>query len=432
MTYEEVLLYIKECTKFGCKLGLERINEILKRLGNPEQKFRAIHIAGTNGKGSTSAMLGQILQQAGFRTGRYNSPHLVSYRERYTINGSMITKAQLAAKITKLKPVIDQVLADGFGAPTEFEVGTALAFQFFADEGVDWAIIEVGMGGRFDATNVLQPALSVITHIALDHQEYLGDTLEKIAFEKAGIIKTGVPVVIGLQEPSIRDYFVRCAQSRQAPCLAMDAGQLVNMVIGEGGTQIEFDSPSFGRFAVQLALCGVHQAENASNAIGAVEMLNQSGQLRINRDILIEGLNKTRWPGRFERINTSSGLKLYLDGSHNPDGARALVRTIKAVFPGQKVDLLVGILNNRPLAEMAGILGEIARQVIVTRVPDPKSASPDELGPCFEAVGLTVVCEPDPANAMQLLLKSDNPVAVATGSLYLAGLLRGLLLNIGD
>lgn len=432
MTYEEALGYIKECTKFGLKLGLERIGEILKRLGNPHQRFRTVHIAGTNGKGSTSAMMDQIFRQAGIRTGRFNSPHLVSYRERYNINGIMISKDRLAWEITRLKPIIDQVMADGLGAPTEFEVGTALAFQYFAAEKVEWAIIEVGMGGRFDATNILQPALSIITHIALDHQEYLGDTLEKIAFEKAGIIKTGVPVVIGVQEPSVREYLIQCAKDRQAPYLAMDAAQLTKVVVNENATQIDFNSPYFGVFGVQLALCGIHQGENALNALGAIEMLNRTGQIRIAREILREGLATTQWPGRFERIDMTSGLKLYLDGSHNPDGARALVRTFKAVYPGEKVDLLIGILNNRPLSEMAEILSEIARRVIVTRVPDPKSASPDELGAYFEAAGLPVILKPDPQQALQLLVKTNHPVALATGSLYLTGLLRGILMNIGD
>jgi len=430
-TYEEALQYIKECTKFGMKLGLDRIREILRRLGHPEQRFRSIHIAGTNGKGSTSALLDSILRQAGYRTGRYNSPHLVTYRERFNVNGEMIAKAQLAQVIEQIKPVLEAVEADGFGAPTEFEVGTAIAFQHFANEAVDVAVVEVGMGGRFDATNVLTPVLSVITHIALDHQEYLGDTLEKIAFEKAGIIKENIPVVVGVQEESVRNFLINIAADRHAPCLAVDEGQLESVTLTEEGTRIRLVNPTYGRLEFQLALHGYHQAHNALGVIAGCEMLNRSG-VTVGREVLIAGLESARWPSRFERIPTARPLKLYLDGTHNPDGAKALVQTVKTLYPGQKVDLLMGMLNNRPMDEMAGILGEIVRRVITTRVPDPKSASEVELGQEFDKLGIPVTVEPDPAKALAKLLETDNPVAVITGSFYLSGLLRGILLNIGD
>ena len=430
-TYEEALQYIKECTKFGMKLGLERIGEILRRLGHPEQRFRSIHIAGTNGKGSTSAMFDSILRQAGYRTGRYNSPHLVSYRERFNVNGDMITKAQLIRVIEQIKPVLEQVEAEGFGAPTEFEVGTAIAFQHFANEQVDVAIVEVGMGGRFDATNVLTPVLSVITHIALDHQEYLGDTLEKIAFEKAGIIKENIPVVVGVQEESVREFLKNIAMERHAPCLAVDESQVQSVALNENGTQIRLLHPAYGELKFQLALHGYHQAHNALGVIAGCEMLNRSG-LTISCDALLAGLEAARWPSRFERILTVEPLKLYLDGTHNPDGARALVQTVKTLYPGEKVDLLMGMLNNRPMDEMASILSEITRQVITTRVPDPKSASEVELGREFAKLGIPVTVEPDPAKALSKLLETDNPLAVITGSFYLSGLLRGILLNIGD
>lgn len=430
-TYEEALQYIKECTKFGVKLGLDRISEILQRLGHPEQRFRSIHIAGTNGKGSTSAMFDSILQQAGYRTGRYNSPHLVSYRERFNVHGEMITKAQLVKVVEQIKPVLEQVEADGYGAPTEFEVGTAIAFQHFANEQVDVAIVEVGMGGRFDATNVLTPILSVITHIALDHQEYLGDTLEKIAFEKAGIIKENIPVVVGVQEELVRDFLKNIAAERHSPCLVADEGQLLSVTLTENGTRVSLVNPTFGGLDFQLALHGYHQAHNTLGVIAGCELLNRSG-LTISRDVLIAGLESARWPSRFERIRTVQPLKLYLDGTHNPDGARALVQTVKALYPHQKVDLLMGILNNRPLDEMAAILSEITRQVITTRVPDPKTASETELAQEFARFGVPVMVEPDPAKALAKLLETDNPVAVITGSFYLSGLLRGILLNIGD
>jgi dihydrofolate synthase/folylpolyglutamate synthase len=431
MLYEAALTYIKDCTKFGIKLGLERMRVMLERVGNPERRFRAIHVAGTNGKGSTTAMFDAVLREAGYTTGRFNSPHLISYRERFLVNNAMIAKEKLAEIITELQPVIDSVIADGYGAPTEFEVGTALAFLFFAREQVDLAVVEVGMGGRFDATNVLQPILSVITHIALDHQEYLGPTLEKIAFEKAGIIKPEVPVVIGLQEPEIAGFLRGIAAERN--CVWTDASRypVTGVKIDENGTCFATVSPVFGELEVALGLLGEHQLTNCLNVLAGCEVLYRQG-IGITREILLRGLAGTVWPGRFERMHQVGRIKFFFDGAHNPDGFRALAEGLKRIFPGRRVDFLVGILNNRPLPEMAAILAELARKVIVTTVPDPKSATVADLEAAFRGCGVPVVREPDPAAALQLLLKTDNEIAVATGSFYLTGWLRSLLLKAGD
>jgi dihydrofolate synthase/folylpolyglutamate synthase len=431
MTYEEALQYIKECTKFGIKLGLERMNVILERIGNPQRRFGAIHVAGTNGKGSTTAMFDTVLREAGYKTGRFNSPHLLSYRERFLVNGVMITKAQLAGFITELRPVFDSVIADGYGAPTEFEVGTALAFLFFANQQVDLAIVEVGMGGRFDATNVLQPVLSVITHIALDHQEYLGTTLEKIAFEKAGIIKSGVPVVIGLQEPEIAGFLQGIAMDRASVWTDVSQFPVNDVKVDENGTSFTTVSRVFGELRVNLSLLGEHQVKNCLNVLAGCEALCQR-KLLITSEILLRGLAGTVWPGRFERMRQVERMKFFFDGAHNPDGVRALVDGIKQIFPGQRIDFLVGILKNRPVTEMAAILAEVARKVIVTTVPDPKTSTVEDLGAAFRNCGIPVIREPDPAAALQLLLETDNTVAVATGSFYLTGWLRSILLNSGD
>jgi dihydrofolate synthase/folylpolyglutamate synthase len=431
MTYEEALHYIKDCTKFGVKLGLERMRAILERAGHPERRFRAIHVAGTNGKGSTTAMFDAVLREAGYTTGRFNSPHLVSYRERFLVNGVMITKARLAAIITELEPVLASVLADGYGAPTEFEVGTALAFLFFAREPVDLAIVEVGMGGRFDATNVLQPMLSVITHIALDHQEYLGSTLEKIAFEKAGIIKAGVPVVIGLQEAEIAGFLRGIAAERDSIWTDASQYRVTDVKSDETGTCFTTVSPVYGELGVTLSLLGGHQVQNCLNVLAGLEVLYRQG-LKITRENVLRGLAGTVWPGRFERILAVGPMKFFFDGAHNPDGIRALVDGIKRIFPGRRVDFLVGILNNRPLKEMAAILAEIARKVIVTTVPDPKSATVEDLAAAFRSCGISAVREADPAAALQLLLETDNEIAVATGSFYLTGWLRSILLKTED
>jgi dihydrofolate synthase/folylpolyglutamate synthase len=431
LSYTAALQYIKECTRFGIKLGLERMNVMLERLGHPERQFRAIHVAGTNGKGSTVAMFEAVMRSAGYKTGRFISPHLVSYRERFVVDGVMITKDQLAALITEIKPVFASVTADGYGSPTEFEVGTALAFSYFARQRVAVAVIEVGMGGRFDATNVLTPTLSVIAHIALDHQEYLGDTLEKIAFEKAGIIKSGVPVVIGVQEPEIGAFLAQIADERGAVwAKAGDLG-VADLQISESGTAFTVTSPVFGELPVHLGLLGRHQVDNCRNVIAGAALLSHQG-LPVSREQLLSGLAQVVWPGRLERMAGVAQPKLFFDGAHNPDGIRALVETLKTLFPGQKIDFLFGKLANRPSKEMAAIMAEVARRVITTTVPYGKTTTAEDLAAVFQNCGVRAISEPDPAAALDLLLKTDNPIAVASGSFYLTGFLRKVLYRIED
>lgn len=428
MNYQAAVQYIHDCSKFGIKLGLERIREILKRVGNPQDKYRIVHIAGTNGKGSTAAFYDFALRETGLKVGRFTSPHLSSYRERITVNGELIPEDDLAEVVTELQSIVEAVAADGFGPPTEFELGTAAGLLYFARREVDLAVVEVGMGGRFDATNVVTPILSVITHIALDHREYLGGTLEKIAFEKAGIIKPGVPVVIGIQEPEIEEYLTEVAISRKAPYSLAGSLTIERATVAEGGNGFAITHPLFGPLNVRTGLVGKHQINNCLNFLAGLEFLHQLG-LKFTQENIVSGLAKAYWPGRFERVARFESLKLYLDGAHNPDGMRALVENISSIYPGQKADLLVGILNNRPLAEMAAILAPIARRVIVTTVPDPKSSKTQDLTRVFTELGIDTVAEPIPEKALELLLTTDNHLAIICGSLYLVGYLRDLLVR---
>lgn len=426
MNYDAALKFIKECAKFGIKLGLERISEILKRLGNPEGKFRTIHIAGTNGKGSTAAMFDFVFQEAGYKTGRFTSPHLASYRERFTVNGVWISQEQLCDIVAKVKPVLEAVSLAGFGNPTEFEIGTVIAFEFFAAQAVDMAIIEVGMGGRFDATNGIQPVLSVITRIDYDHQQYLGNSLTEIAFEKAGIIKPGVPVVIGAQLPGIESYLSQIADSRGSVFKLASDITIGSVNITEDGTEAFYQPTCFGPLRVCLQLIGPHQAVNCLNVLAGMELLINAG-FRITQSTLFHGLAKAVWPGRMERIHRIKPLKLYLDGAHNPNGARALVETIKCLYPGQRIDMLVGILDNKSYREMTAIFSEIAATVIVTEIPGFKAVPCAELAAIFTNLGVTTINEPVPEEALTQLMASSNPVAVAAGSLYLIGGLRSIV-----
>ncbi len=429
MDYQEALAFIKEATKFGIKLGLARMREILKRLAHPEKKFKAIHLAGTNGKGSTTALLESVLRTAGYKTARYTSPHLSSYRERFVINGELIKKETLAEIVTEIRPVLLEVAADGFGKPTEFEVGTVIAFVYFARAQVDFALIEVGMGGRLDATNVLEPLLCIITKIALDHQQYLGDTLTEIAFEKAGIIKPNIPVVIGTQVAEIAFFLKEIAKERKAPFKLVDNSQIKELRVTEKSTIIQIAQNEVVDNCLELGLLGQHQGSNALNVLAGVAFLRQAGW-PIEKEAIQAGLKAASWPGRVELIDSFLPRKLYLDGAHNPDGVRALVATLKAIYPGQKFSFLIGVLDNRPLAEMAALLAPGAARVLVTRVPDPKSAKIEELAEIFTDLGVAVEAIADPLVALKRLFNFDaNQVAVITGSLYLTGLLRQELLG---
>ncbi len=428
MDYQTAVQYIHDCSKFGIKLGLERIREILKRLGNPQEKYKTVHIAGTNGKGSTAVFYDYTLREAGMKVGRFTSPHLSSYRERITINGEPIPEADLAELVTQLQPLVESVATDGFGPPTEFELGTAVALLYFARREVDVAVVEVGMGGRFDATNVVTPVLTVITHIALDHREYLGDTLQEIAFEKAGIIKPGIPVVIGVQDPNVEKYLAEIAASRNAPFYLAGNLKVEQATINETGNCFSIDHPQFGPFTARTGLAGKYQITNCLNLLAGIEFLSRA-KIFLNLTSVTQGLSKAIWPGRFEPIPGFGHIKLYLDGAHNPDGVRALAETLTSIYPGKRVDFLVGILNNRPLTEMAAILAPLARRVIVTRVPDPKSALTGDLNEVFSKLGVETVVEPEPEKAVKKLLKTDNELAVICGSLYLIGYLRERLVN---
>jgi len=272
----------------------------------------------------------------------------------------------------------------------------------------------------------------VITHIALDHQEYLGETLFDIAFEKAGIIKPDKPVVIGIQNPEIEAYLENLAMQRRAPCHLASKYHPTQIEISEKGTFFALDPEGMGReINFHLNLLGAHQIDNCLNLFSGIPVLQKAGFF-IYPGQIASGLATVVWPGRMERIGVVDSMKLYLDGAHNPDGFKALSHTIQTIYAQQKMVFLIGILHNRPLMEMAEILAPLADLVIVTQVPDPKSATATDLYACFNKLGIPIEVETDPTKALTKLLALDCPVAVACGSLYLIGKLRSILLHIGD
>lgn len=405
------------------------MERVLALLGHPEEKLPAVHIGGTNGKGSTAAYLEAAAIAAGLSVGKYTSPHLSSYKERITINRQPISLENLDALVEVAKPAIEQVAADPeYGQLTEFEVSTILAFLYFAQSDVDLAIIEVGLGGRLDATNVLHPLAIGLTHIALDHQEILGPDLPSIAREKAGIIKPGVPVVTARQCPEVLQVFRNTAEQRGAPIVTVGADIRVTVTrCTEAGTWVQLGYKDEAPREFRLNLLGSHQADNAAVAYGLLQLLKEKGFGSITEEAIAHGFASAIWPGRLEII--PGRPKILLDGGHNPDGFCTLSNGLAMLFPNVLKLAVVGILDNRPVEEMAKILAGHFTHVIATRVDSANAAEPERVAKAFAAAGVTTEIVTDPLQAIQRgkeLAVRENQLLVVTGSLYLVGQLRPL------
>lgn len=432
MAYEEALQYIHGRYRFRIKLGLERMGYLLKELGDPHRQFPAVHIAGTNGKGSTAMMLNAVLKKAGYKVGRYTSPHLSSYCERMVVDDKNILPERLASLVTRVKPVVEAAdCRPEIGAATEFEFGTLLAFSFFAEEQVDIAVIEVGMGGRLDATNVVDPLVCAITPIGLEHREYLGQTLEEIAREKAGIIKEKRPVVTGLQEPGALKVLARYAAKTGAPFYRV--GGEIRFRLGKAdltGTYLELQWKEEPAVPVRLNLLGSHQAANAALVFGALHLLREEG-FPWRQEDLLTGLNEVKWPGRLELIPGNPSF--LLDGAHNPHACRVLARSLEELFPQTTLTAIIGAQENRPVEEMAGILAPKLRKVFATRIPHPNTALPPRVAAAFRSHGIDAVEVADPLQAVRLAGEENLSARAAlpvlfTGSFYLLGEVRPYLL----
>lgn len=341
MTYDEMISYIEGVSRFGICLGLGRIKELLKRLSNPEKNLPVIHVAGTNGKGSFCTFISQILMEAGYKVGRYISPTLYDYREKLQINHRWIEKEAAAALMTKIRDVCRDMEKDGFEHPTLFEIETAMAFLYFQQEKCDFVVLEVGMGGLEDSTNVITcPILSVITSISLDHTAILGETLEAIAVQKAGIIKENCPVLVYEQNDRAMAVIKSQALQKNAAVSVTDWRSLC--VKSTGLTGQCFDYKDYTN--LQICMAGMYQMYNASAAVDAAKQLRALG-IFITRDAIYEGLRKAQWHGRFEVLSVNPYV--IVDGAHNEDGAKALAHSIETYFKGKKLIGLMGVFADK-------------------------------------------------------------------------------------
>lgn len=371
--YNDALDFILAREHFGIKLGLENISNFLNSIDKPHNNFKSVHIAGTNGKGSTAAHLESIVRQAGYKTGIFTSPHLVDFRERIRVDGKQISKQYITAFVRKHKRTIEKHQI------TFFEVCTALAFSYFAYKKVDLAIVEVGLGGRLDATNTLHPLISVITDISFDHTNLLGDTLEKIAWEKAGIVKTGIPVYTGLLPAEAARKVKNVCIERSAPYFKLKRSSFVANGQPYG---FHFSNNDNNVNNLKSSLPGKHQVKNAALAVQLGLGLKQFGY-KINKSSLKKGLKNTCWPGRFEIIKSKNKPTIILDVGHNPAGVAAMVDTLKTIYPGRKAHLIMGFVRFKSLKEIIRTLEKIAKSAEVCHLQTYRGTPPEDISVHF-------------------------------------------------
>jgi dihydrofolate synthase/folylpolyglutamate synthase len=393
VTYAEAIQFLYGLNLFGANFGLETTRKLAALAGNPQEKLRFIHVAGTNGKGSTCAMLENIYRAAGLRVGLFTSPHLVSFRERIQVNRQLISEADIVRLVGELRA------ANKENNATLFEFATVMSLKFFAEQKCDLVIWETGLGGRLDATNIVTPLASVITNIGFDHTQWLGDTLEKIAAEKAGIIKEKIPVVTSVENAEALAVIEKIAREKNASLSKVNS-----------------------EFRIQnseLPLLGEHQKLNAALAVATIEILQS--QIPVSEKQIKTGLQNVNWPGRLQLIEKLNDQKILLDGAHNVAGAEVLRDTIQKNFPATKRTLILGILQDKNWREICEILAPLAQKIFLVSVSSQRTANPNELADVCRAKNpaAEIFAEKSLANALKKT--SNEKFIVITGSLYLIG-----------
>jgi len=416
MTYQESLDYLTSLGRFGIKLGLERTEAVLHELGDPQDLFQGVLVAGTNGKGSVCAMVASILRASGYRVGLMPKPHLISYTERIQVDQRPISEDEFAALLTELQPTISKVAVQ-LGAPTEFEILTSAALYYFARAGIDLLVCEVGLGGRLDSTNVLDLGVSVITNIALDHTQYLGSTLEAIAAEKAGILKSDSIAITGAQPPALA-VIEAAAQKQQIPLLRL--GQEIELTAVDNewaGVQATVTTPAGSYRDLRIPLLGLHQADNAALAVAAIDALRSRGW-EISDGALRDGLARTRWPGRLEVIERNPIV--LVDGAHNPAGLERSLGTVQKLAKDRPLVIVFGAMKDKDLPSMLTQLHATGAPIIFTAIDWHRAAAPGDLAKQFGAPAETAESS---SEALHLARQraSSNGIVLVCGSLYLVG-----------
>jgi len=414
---------------FGIKLGLENISRLCAALDHPERAFATLHVAGTNGKGSVTSMTHAALRAAGIHAARYTSPHLSDLSERFVIDDGPVESAALEDVVEDVLQCADELQRTGVLSvpPTFFEATTAAAFELFRRARVEMAVVEVGLGGRFDATNVIAPIAGAITTIDFDHQQHLGHSLDAIAFEKAGIIKNGMTIVSGDLPPEADAVIRRVASERGARLIEAVHDARCEAELVDGRARVTMETPHGTYGPVTLGLRGEHQVANALVAVRLLEAAADAG-VTITRSAIESGLASAEWPARLELLTLADGRRVLLDAAHNPEGARALAAYLERWHP-ERPPLVVGVMRDKNVAEIVRTLLPRVSHVIATAAPTPRARTPEDLaGHLHEAGAASVSIEPDPARAIDRALEMSPMVCVA-GSIFLVGAVRDGLMR---
>ncbi|MGO1369184.1 MAG: bifunctional folylpolyglutamate synthase/dihydrofolate synthase [Senegalia sp. (in: firmicutes)] len=428
MNYEKALEFIHGTRKFGSKLGLDNIRKLLELLDNPHEKLKFIHIAGTNGKGSTTTFISSILTESGYNVGTFTSPYLEVFNERIKINDRNIENNRLSEVTEKVKIKVQMMLDEGYNHPTEFEIVTAIAFVYFLEEKVDMVVLEVGLGGRYDSTNIINnPLISVITSISMDHMDILGDTIEKIAYEKAGIIKENSMVISYPQVEGAKNVLLNVSKEKNSNISFLDFNSIKIDEYNDSGGLFSFSHQGNLYSDLKINLIGKYQIYNASLAIKTLLILNDMKKINISEENIKNGLKNAKWMGRLEII--SNNPKVIIDGAHNEEGAKSLVSNIKKIFDYNKLILVMGMLEDKDIDKILSIISPYADSIIATEPRVPRALSSEELVERIEKFNKNVVSEKDIKKAIDLAYKKYNKrdLIVISGSLYLIGEVRGII-----
>lgn len=437
-TYEEAVNWITELIPFGIKPGLRRMEYMMEHLGHPHRRLKFIHVAGTNGKGSTCAYISQVLIQSGYDVGTFNSPYITKYTDRIQLNGTDIPEQTVKEIVNRLKPISDELAQTELGAPTSFEITTALALVYFAQYAYpDFVVMETGLGGRLDCTNIIFPIISVITNIGHDHMDILGDSLEKIAIEKAGIIKAGVPVVSSVEQPELIELLEGIASSKRSTIYQANKAysfELTSVRLDE--LAFSFTGPFRTINPLTISLNGEHQVNNAALAIMTLEVLRQYYAVIIEDEHLLAGLVNTRWPGRLEQVHQNP--RIVIDGAHNPEGAETLAKALSSIYTYRKLHFMMGMLSTKNHSDYLWHILPIVDTLIVTEPVFRKKMDAHLLFELVEQLkssrakpDLQVIVQPDWKEALHTLkeLTSEDDLAVVSGTLYLISDVRSWILN---
>ena len=420
MEYNEALEYIHSVNWTFCKPGLERTEELCRGLGNPQDSLKFIHVAGTNGKGSFSSMLSSVLVEAGYKVGLYTSPYITYFNERMAINGEPISNDELVLVTEKVKKIADEMT----DKPTEFELVTAIAFEYFCRNKCDYVVLECGLGGRLDSTNVIKTSvLSVITGIALDHTAILGDTIEKIAYEKAGIIKENTPVLWCGESDEAKKEIEKVSKNRHSPLFFVNHND-----ISLKETTLDHTVFDFGKYRdIEISLLGSYQPLNCANVLSAIDILNSNG-LKIDEKSIKNGLKRAKWQARFEKLSNEPFV--IFDGAHNPEGVCASIDSVKRYFGNKKIYALTGVMADKDYNYIAERISEIAERVYCITPDNPRALDAEKYSAVFTNLGVKASHHKTVKEAVELAIfeaKKEKKPLVCLGSLYMYSEISSLI-----